>query len=54
VAVHGYKAQPARVTFKTWLALTDKALALVERAVESGRGWAELSAAERNAWAKHC
>jgi len=26
VAVHGYKAQPVRASFKTWLALIDKAL----------------------------
>jgi hypothetical protein len=51
VAVHGYEAQPVRVTFKTWLALTDKAVALVvERAVDVGREWAELSVTERNAW----
>jgi len=50
VAGHGYKAQPVRVSFNTWLALTDKAVELVERAVESGRGWAELSTTEHNAW----
>ena len=28
--MHGYRAQSVRVTFKTWLALTDEAVELAE------------------------
>ncbi|MBM3188087.1 MAG: hypothetical protein FJZ90_05120 [Chloroflexi bacterium] len=51
VAVKGYKPQAQVITFRRWLAVTDKAVALVNGAVESGQQeLSQLNTEARHAW----
>jgi hypothetical protein len=51
VAVKGFEPQVVKVTFKTWLRMTDKAAEVIEGAVAAGgQEWTQLSNGQRRAW----